>query len=185
MKEARQPTQEEFEGLLAWLDENRDNAAMKYENLRIRLIRMFASRGCPVAEELTDETINRVSLKAEEQKKTYVGDPALYFFGVAQNVYKEWIRPRAIQPPDPPPSNDEDHERRLDCLDRCVADLSDENRKCVLEFNSLSGRARINNRKNIADESGITQNALRIRAHRIRKTLRKCVEACLKESIAA
>jgi hypothetical protein len=52
-----------FEQLLTWLDPDRDIAGQKYEVIRTRLIRVFELRGCFKAEELTDETINRVTAK--------------------------------------------------------------------------------------------------------------------------
>jgi len=71
-------TQEAFDNLLAWLDPDRERAGQKYEDIRFKLIRNFARRGCSIAEDLTDETINRVSRKALEIAQAYVGDPALY-----------------------------------------------------------------------------------------------------------
>ena len=59
-------TQEAFDGLLAWLDPDRDRAAHKYETVRTRLIKIFSCRGCGVADDLADETINRVTAKLSE-----------------------------------------------------------------------------------------------------------------------
>ncbi|HEY0047746.1 MAG TPA: hypothetical protein VGB68_00565, partial [Pyrinomonadaceae bacterium] len=55
--------QENFDVLLNWLDRNREIAGQKYEKIRRRLIRIFLGRGCFEAEELADETINRVTRK--------------------------------------------------------------------------------------------------------------------------
>ena len=38
-------TQEGFDRLLAWLDEDRDQAAKKYEVIRKRLVKTFTCRG--------------------------------------------------------------------------------------------------------------------------------------------
>ena len=54
-------TQEDFDRLLRWLDANLEAAGKEYEAIRQRLIKIFARRGCSEAEDLADETINRVT----------------------------------------------------------------------------------------------------------------------------
>ena len=39
-------TQEAFDALLAWLDPEREAAGRKYEEIRLRLIKLFTCRGC-------------------------------------------------------------------------------------------------------------------------------------------
>ena len=56
-------TKEAFDALLGWLDPNREVAGQKYEVIRRRLITIFSCRGCAEAEDLADETINRVASK--------------------------------------------------------------------------------------------------------------------------
>ena len=90
---------------------DRDQAGQKYEDIRRRLIRIFIHRGCITAEDLADETINRVARKVREVRDNYNpgDDPALYFYGVARNVYREYLkrRPEPSPPPPPPPAPDE------------------------------------------------------------------------------
>ncbi|MFL6228574.1 MAG: RNA polymerase sigma factor [Pyrinomonadaceae bacterium] len=170
-------TQEAFDGLLAWLDADRELAGRKYEAVRRRLIYIFTCRGCRDAEDLADETINRVALKVPEIASGYVGDPALYFYGVAQKVYLESLRrkPRLpTQPPAPP-----DIELLYQCLERCVGKLPPGQRELVLQYYSEDRRAKIDARKELARRLGIELNALRIRAHRIRAALRECVRNCV------
>lgn len=178
-------TQAAFDSLLAWLDADREQAGRKYENIRQRLIKIFTCRGRPDAEELADETINRVTLKAPEVAKEYVGDPALYFYGVAQKIYLESVRKR---PPAVAPAvsaSSDEIEREYECLERCLARLSPGGRELVLEYYQNDKRAKIDHRKQLAQKFGIAQNALRIRAHRIRATLQQCVEECLQQSLPA
>src|SRR4051794_16211659 len=87
-------TQESFDRLLEWLDADRERAGYRYEAIRRRLITIFTCRGCREAEALADETINRVTIKLPEIADAYVGDPALYFYGVAQKVHLEYLRKR-------------------------------------------------------------------------------------------
>src|SRR5918911_1487373 len=168
MNRDRVLTQAAFDSLLAWLDADRERAGEKYEHIRRRLIKIFTCRGRPDAEELADETINRVTLKATEVSKEYAGDPALYFYGVAQKVFLESVRkPRAaVAPPVAADKSDED-EREYDCLERCMEQISPSSRELVLEYYREDKRAKIEHRKEMALKLGVALNALRIRAHRI------------------
>jgi hypothetical protein len=71
--------QDGFDKLLGWLGPDRDSAGKKYEEIRLKLIKIFARRGCMLAEELADETMDRVCNKAQKIVDDYKGDPALYF----------------------------------------------------------------------------------------------------------
>ncbi len=175
-------TQESFDALLAWLDPSPDAAGRKYEVIRLRLIKIFTCRGCSEAEDLADESINRVSQKLQEIGPTYEGDPAPYFYGVANKVYLEHLRRPRVQPPPPPADDYEDVEQEYACLEKCIENLSEQNRKLVREYYLGEKTARIINRKQMADQLGIALNALRIRAHRLRATLLECVEGCLQSA---
>jgi RNA polymerase sigma factor (sigma-70 family) len=175
-------TQEAFDSLLTWLDPDRDRAARKYETVRIRLIKIFSCRGCGEADDLADETINRVTSKLSEIAGSYLGDPALYFYGVANKVYLEYLRRRpAIEPP-PLRESSEDIEAEYECLERCMDELPPESRRLVLQYYQEEKRAKIDRRRKLAEELGIAVNALRIRAHRIRQQLQQCVQVCLEQN---
>jgi DNA-directed RNA polymerase specialized sigma24 family protein len=178
-------TQESFDKLLDWLDANRDQAGKKYEEIRRRLIKIFTCRGCPEADNLADETINRVTQKMPALAEGYTGDPALYFYGVAHKVHLEYVRrkPAPTRPPPPPDSSDE-IEEEYDCLERCLQGLEHDNRELVLQYYQEEKQAKINHRKQLAAQLGIALNALRIRAHRIRATLQQCVQNCLEQRAA-
>lgn len=177
-------TQEAFDSLLAWLAPDREEAGRKYESIRQRLIKIFTCRGRSDAEELADETINRVSLRAPDVVENYVGDPALYFYGVAQKVFLESLRkPPHVAVPAAVKSNEE-KELEFECLEQCMERLAPDNRELVLEYYQNDKRAKIDHRKQLAARLGIAQNALRIRAHRIRATLQECVRQCLEQRLA-
>jgi RNA polymerase sigma factor (sigma-70 family) len=174
--------QEQFEQLLNWLDPDRDKAGAKYESIRKRLIKIFVCNACDAAEDLADQTINRVARKLPEIRATYVGEPALYFRGVAKKILLEWIRKRQ-RPPAPPPTPapsevDEDEERRYRCLQGCMASLSAEDRALVLGYYEQEKHAKIDHRKKLAEQLGVGMNALRLRLYRIRATLQECVDQC-------
>jgi DNA-directed RNA polymerase specialized sigma24 family protein len=189
MKKDWELTQEAFDGLLDWLDPDREEAGRKYEAIRLRLIKIFICRGCPEAEFLTDETINRVTARVEEISRTYVGDPALYFYAVAHKVYLEYVR-KSRQTPTPVEftpavlnkqavSLGEDFEPVYRCLERCLESLPTDSRELVVRYYKQEKQAKIDDRKLLATELGIGANALRIRAHRVRLALRQCVRDCL------
>jgi DNA-directed RNA polymerase specialized sigma24 family protein len=186
MNHEKSLTQAAFDSLLAWLDSDRDQAGRKYEFIRQRLIKIFTCRGRNDADELADETINRVTLKAAKIAEVYVGDPALYFYGVAQKVYLESLRkrPTAVMPT-PPPSAPPEAEQEYECLEKCMEVLSPGNRELILEYYQHDNRQKVEYRKKLAERLGIAQNAVRIRAHRIRQTLQRCVEQCLEQTAAA
>jgi DNA-directed RNA polymerase specialized sigma24 family protein len=75
----------------------------------------------------------------------------------------------------------EDIEQEYECLDQCVLQLTRNNRELVIEYYQDDKRAKIEHRKALAEKLGVAQNALRIRAHRIRQTLQQCVENCLQQ----
>src|ERR671927_1499820 len=85
-------TREAFANVLAWLDQDAGKAGEKYEEIRAALIEIFMCRGCPIAEELADDTIDRVIRKLDAIRENYIGDPALYFYGVAQMIHLEYAR---------------------------------------------------------------------------------------------
>jgi RNA polymerase sigma factor (sigma-70 family) len=196
MKKEWVVTQQAFDHLLDWLDADRDSAGSKYEKIRVRLIKIFTCRGCGEADDLADETINRVTAKLGQISETYSGDPALYFYGVAQNVHLEYLRkkPRIeeISPTGREPGGQtawaseavDEIEREYACLEQCMDRLPPENRRLVLEYYQEEKRAKIDHRKQLADQLGIAVNALRIRAHRLRLQLQHCVQTCLEQSPA-
>jgi len=176
-------TQEAFDKLLLWLDPNREQAGKKYEEIRRRLIKLFTCRGCREAEELADETINRVTKKVREVADTYSGDPALYFYGVAHNVHLEYLRRKQLSPPPAPAGQPDETEQEYDCLEQCMQRLTPDNRELVLQYYREEKKAKIDHRKLLAQRLGIAVNALRIRAHRIRASLQECVQNCLAQNV--
>lgn len=175
-------SQESFDALLDWLAPEREQAGQRYEEIRTRLIKIFTCRGCYEPEDLTDETINRVTKRLHEIRGHFKGDHAKYFYGVANKVHLEYLRRK--QPPDVRvPDVDSDRiEVEFKCLEYCLDGLTAENRHLVLQYYQLERKARIDQRKGLAKELGINLNVLRIRAHRIRATLQQCVQECLERN---
>ncbi len=185
-------TPEGFDALLTQLNPDRDRAGEIYETIRRKLVRLFEWRGCGSPEDLTDETINRVARRLAEGVELRSPDPYGYFCGVAHLVYKEVMRRAAREqrviaegggwPPASFEDGGESSDRRLDCLRRCLGQLTPDQRDLVLRYHQSKNEPGENNiriRQKLADEAGIPMNALRIRVHRLRKKLETCVHACL------
>lgn len=170
---------EDFDRLLDWLDPERDCAGEIYERIRWRLIAILASRGCLIPEELADETIDRVARRVGEIASTFVGEKAVYFLGVANNVHHEYLKRPAITPPLEPGEDVETKERTHNCLDKCLAKLSTSSRTMIERYYAADKQAKIDLRRRIAEELGVSLNTLRLRALRIREKLQECIETCL------
>lgn len=182
-------TQETFDELLAWLDSNREAAGRIYEEIRLSLVKIFAWRKCGDAEGLADETINIVAHKVAQIRDTYEGKPKAYFYGVARKLIKECNKSRVLTVTlEEATSYDtwiaeeskEDLEREDVCLRQCLEQLSFSNRKLIFEYHEKEGQPKIDLRKEMARRMGIDLNALRVRMYRIRTTLEKCMNLCMK-----
>ena len=175
-------SQQPFDILLCWLDENRNTAAIKYETIRTSLIRIFIAHGLDDAEDLADITIKRVETKIPEMVSTYVGEPAAYFFAVARNVEHEAKRRKEIATEKIPEkvelvTNTTD---TFDCLVQCLKVLPGDKRELILDYYLYEGKDKIVHHRQMAQDLGITDGALRTRAHHIRVSLEECVLNCTK-----
>ena len=173
-----------FERLLARLDADPDRAAEAYELLRQTLTRFFDWRGAHFPDECADEAINRLARRLDEGAE--VDDPRGYALGIARLVLMERSRSPHLrqdelneQTPAPPPATRADDEPHLhDCLDTCLAALPDESRTLILEYYQDQRRLKIDRRVRLATERGLTAQALRSRAQRVRDRLERCVRGC-------
>lgn len=183
-KHFRDLEQRDFDRLLNWLDADRERAGSLYERIRWRLVTILASRGCPIAEELADETIDRVARRVADIEQVYVGDKAIYFLGVMNNVHHEYLRKPATPQLVDTSENVETREQIHLCLDNCLATLAPYSRQLIERYYAADKKAKIDLRKVIARELGIKPATLRLRALRIREKLQICIETCMSVSEA-
>jgi RNA polymerase sigma factor (sigma-70 family) len=183
-----QPSPDDFTLFLRWLDPDVEKAAQRYESIRRNLITIFTRRGCHRSEELADETFNRVMRRLPQMVDTYEGEPVRYMVVVARNLHLEYVKESerletlpehdhtdlSVEQPD------DSKEHEFACLEQCLRQLSAQQRKLVVDYYQESKRAKIDHRKQMADQMGIGLNALRIRAHRIRAGLEECLKNCLR-----
>jgi DNA-directed RNA polymerase specialized sigma24 family protein len=175
--------QAQFNRLLAWLDKDREAAGRRYEEIRWRLITIFAARGCATPEELADETLDRVARRVSDIANQYVGDQARYFFGVANNVHHEYLRrsPQAeVKPAAAVPESD--NEPIHNCLDQCLDKLPTDDRELILRYYSAEKKAKVELHNSMAHELRITINTLRLRVLRLKQKLQPCIERCLERA---
>jgi DNA-directed RNA polymerase specialized sigma24 family protein len=177
----------EFDSLLSWLDQDRDVAGQKYENIRQSLIRILSWNGCRDAENVADKAID-VVMKKTQLREEYKGEPAHYFFGVAKNLLREHQRDEKRHAELPEIGFDEQAKQeklqRDELLDRfltlCLSKLKSGEAALILDYYKGSRRGRIIHRKGLADEGEVEPNTLRVRVHRIRKRLEQCMKKHLK-----
>lgn len=179
-------TQEAFDKLLSSLDHDRELAGRAYEELRSQLVRLFQWRGCPFPEDHADETLNRVARKIEAGEN--IRDPRAYTFGVARllllEIFKHVERTqKSLNAVSPDQSNEEEESKRSEvrvaCLQKCLGQLSADNRAFILQYYQGEGGAKIKSRKKLAQSLSLSINTLRMRALRLRETLEACVKACV------
>ena len=139
------------------------------------------SKGFSDAEDLADEAINRVMKKLPEIQDTYVGEPVRYFHGVARYIVREMIRRKEIAVETVPGFSVEAevHSDEYDCLLKCLRFLQSDKRELILDYYVYDGRDKIAQHRRMASELGITEGALRGRAHHVRSNLEKCIQQCI------
>lgn len=183
-------TIESFDGMLLWLDQNRDRAGEKYEQIRSQLIRRFSRLGWSEPEELTNETFDRVAGTLPRVRATYSGPPEPYFFRVAWNVHREHLRRpimQALGEADLSDSNSESFhseqksEKELldSCLRECMEKLDPRNREIIANYYRGERQDKMRSRKSLAERLGMKLANLRLRAQRTRATLKKCILDCM------
>lgn len=178
-------TQAAFDRLLRLLDPDVERAAEMYEQIRRGLILFFQSRGSLSAEDHTDETLDRGARRISEGVEIYTSSPFLYFYGIALRVLQEHQRKPAPALPPPAPADHDEMEQRLECMEGCLQELDAETRAMLGEYCQGEFRAKLEHRRRMAERMGVSLNTLRIRVHRIREQLEKCVKKCVERSEAA
>ena len=184
-------TQEAFDGLLASIGPDREEAASRYLEIRRNLVRLFEWRGCATPDDYADETINRCARKIGDGEE--IRDLASYSVGVARMLLRERGRGSAgevrslDQSPEPyvlPVEPTGEEERRTECLHRCLGQLSGENRELILSYYHGEKGDKIKTRKGLMSSLGVPASTLRMRALRVRQSLQLCAEKCLQQQPA-
>ena len=182
-------TAEAFEHLLAWLDSGVDSDGAAYLSMRSRIVTYFDRKNCANPEDLADEVLNRVSRRLEEEGTIETESPAKYCYTVARFVFMEQLRSPSAREVGveeltlsaAPSDQDEAVQREMtfECLEHCANALDNEQREMITRYYAGEKGVKIANRKRMAEEMGISLNALGIRAFRTREKLEGCLTRCL------
>jgi citrate lyase gamma subunit len=70
-------------------------------------------------------------------------------------------------------------EQRLNCLEQCLNKLESLSHEIITRYYVGKERVKIEHRRALAEELGVTMNALSVRACRIRDKLEGCVRQCI------
>src|SRR6202165_5793872 len=142
-----------FDDLLNWLDPDRERAGQLYEEIRSELIKIFGWSRCLDPEGMADETFHRVARKIFELRKTYEGKPKLFFFGVANNMIKEYQKTIpmrvSIEDVDPPTTSaekidsEEESDRMIECLQKCLKRVRRNKRELLVTYYEKEKQAKI------------------------------------------
>jgi len=179
-----------FNELLDWLNPDRDLAARMYEEIRRDLIKVFAWNKCIDPEGMVDETFDRVAKKANQLKDSFEGNRKLFFYGVANNLLKEYrktvrsyVSLEEVEIAEAPPASleEETAEACEECLRTCLLELTVEKRNLLIAYYAKEKRAKIDQRAEMAQRLGVSIETLRVRMCRIRSELGECIEQCLDE----
>jgi RNA polymerase sigma factor (sigma-70 family) len=190
LKEERGLSAIAFTRLLEWLDDGVDSYGEKYLEMRRRLIAYFDRRNRPFADDLADDTLNRIGQTLERGGTIGITPQARYCYVVARFVLLEDVRRnhRRVslneswhadgESPSPQrlaadlrQTRDESDDDRLESLDQCLEELTPEHRRLIVDYYRDDGREKISRRADMAKRLGISMNALSIRACRIRAQL--------------
>lgn len=179
---------ETFAKLLDRLSDDHEDAGEGYEDLRRVLLRYFEWRGASHADELADETLNRVAGKLGDGVE--IQNVRGYCHEVARLVFMESTRARDLKniPLDAVDfeigvESDADaaaeKEARMRCLDGCLETLKPESRELITQYYRDDGQSRIEHRQKLALRLGLRRDALANRAQRLRDRLESCVKNCI------
>jgi DNA-directed RNA polymerase specialized sigma24 family protein len=168
---------EAWEALLSALAPERESAGQKYENLRRRLINLLTWEQCDAPDNLADEVLNRLARKIMEGAEIPHIDR--FAFGIARVVIQEHKRAQknrenAVREMHPAPQTGH-HWTTLDSMRLCLDRLPPERRELIERYYTEDRAA-------LAHQLGISLNALRNRAMRIRDELFRCLSGERDES---
>lgn len=192
-------TSSAFLRLLDWLDDGKNSDGQSYLEMRQRLAAYFDRKNSLAPDDLSEETLNRVARRLEEEGTIDTETPAKYCYIVARFVFMESLRgkdkmsvslddvlrqPQANQLSAAESEKEEKEikEKMLVCLEQCTEKLEASNREIIIGYYYGEERIKIENRRALAQKLGVTTNALTIRACRIRDKLEGCVGKCVGEN---
>ncbi len=188
MKEQSVLNQKDLDALLAIFSNDREEAGKAYEDLHKGLVRYFASKGCSDPFDLADETLSRVAAKASTFDRSLNIKASSFVYGFASRVFLEYIRAperravefeTAMHPRTYGLDEPNENESAINCLDECLSKYPADERAMIISYYSREKKEKIEFRKRMARNLGVTMEVLHMRVHRMRAALKTCVSRCL------
>lgn len=169
-----------------------DGDPQKYEDLRVKIVQLLRWRGCSEshADDLADLTLDRVAGKLAAGES--VDNINAFAAGVVRFIWLEHSRKYRLDAvgddlPETPvePNVPDDPDQRMQCLRRCVATKFDgeEKRLVISYYDTEVGEKAKTARRRLAESFGLTLNALKVRACRLRMRLEACINDCVTQHV--
>lgn len=173
---------EAFARFLEVLSPDAEEAGRLYTRLHEKLVGFFRLKGISDPVSAADETIDRAALKVAAG--TPVPDVGRYCMGIARNIAKEKYRSEQRESSaflkfieNLANDSNEQVERIYSILKPCLEQLAIEEQNLLVAYCQVSrGRARIEQRRQLAATMKTTMLALRMRVARLRSILTDCVK---------
>lgn len=131
-------------------------------------------------EELADEVLDRMIHKAAQEE---IENKLRYAFGVARYVKLEYVQKtrvlssyEGINIELREEVDSSEPETRLQILDECLKELPRDDWELILAYYQHDKVKKIQLRRKLAAERGMSVSSLRVRAHRIRSVLEKKIK---------
>jgi DNA-directed RNA polymerase specialized sigma24 family protein len=180
---------ETLKQLLDLLDPDEQQAAVEYRKLHERLTRFFEWNHVEDPMALADETIDRLGKRATEAEiKGGVRDVSAFALGVARHILQEEAR-RQLKSAEisrhwkvHKSNASSEAEEMEDALQYCLAKMQSDRRKLLEAYYVYSGNEKAKMHQKLAQEHGLSINALRNRAMRARQELEASMRKYLKEN---
>jgi DNA-directed RNA polymerase specialized sigma24 family protein len=181
-------TVESWEILLARLGPNPEQAADKYEELRLKLVKFFTWNGSESeADALADETLDRVAQKlaAGEEVRSltaYAREIARFVWLEHRRLHREDAAGDDLPETPVLPDYGDGPDQNLLCLRRCLLEVvpDAQDRQLILGYyDTADGAKNKDQRKNLAGALGLTLNTMKVKACRLRDRLERCIVECV------
>lgn len=170
-------------GLIARLRADAASGGFDYEPLRRRLVLFFRQHEPVDAEALADEVLDRLARRLDEG--TAIDNAGLYAFGIAKlmlfeaherRTRHEAARQEALATAEAEAERDEETDPALlAALRACLREFGPRSAELMLAYYRDDDARRIATRRGLAARLGVSLNALRNRALRLRDALETCV----------
>ena len=156
----------------------------------MRVAHLLRWRGCAEshADELADKTLDRVAAKlaaGEQVANIYAFAAAVARFILLEHTRKNRADAAGDDLPEVAVEPDldllDDPDARMRCLRRCVtAKLTADEKRLVVDYYDTDADEKAKSaRKRLAESFGLTLNALKVRACRLRMRLEACINDCV------